>query len=315
MKKRMTILTILILMLMSSSAFASDISIKVDGKSIHMFEDTGIAFVDLNGRTMVPLRLITEKIGHTVKWQDETKTIIIDNNIKLKIGDKNITVGNINKQMDTVPIIKDGKTFVPLRFVSESLGYDIKFEPRFVGMNPVHSLTDKGWSVSYEPKYSGYILEILGAKLVDYDDSDNYIHLGYLDFERDLKDDRALENYLKDKNGDSYSLERFYLEAGGKGPTAPIFFIHTTLDDGTKAWELIIRQSNGYIDQLEPLLKNIAGNEAGEAINNYLIKGYEPNGLTKYGLKTDQWIKMSDKIEFYYDRASGSSTFYIRNIQ
>lgn len=46
-------------------------------------------------------------------------------NIKMKIGDSTFSVDGEDKQMDVEPFIKNNRTFVPIRFISEALGYEV----------------------------------------------------------------------------------------------------------------------------------------------------------------------------------------------
>jgi len=45
----------------------------------------------------------------------------------LQIGNKNYEVNGQQKQMDTVALLKESRTFVPVRFVSEALGATVKW--------------------------------------------------------------------------------------------------------------------------------------------------------------------------------------------
>jgi hypothetical protein len=47
--------------------------------------------------------------------------------IKLKIGSKSAFVNEDQKVLDAPPIIQNGRTLVPLRFIGESLGADITY--------------------------------------------------------------------------------------------------------------------------------------------------------------------------------------------
>lgn len=50
--------------------------------------------------------------------------------IKLKIGDKSIKVNGTHKSIDVAPFLKDRRTFVPVRFVSEALGYNVEWNDK-----------------------------------------------------------------------------------------------------------------------------------------------------------------------------------------
>ena len=98
-----------------------------------------------DGRTMVPIRFINEAFanygdsGYYIDYYDESRSVIlegerriemqIDSNI-VKItefdADKNeYAVKNIT--MDTAPVIQNNRTFVPIRFISEILGYKVDY--------------------------------------------------------------------------------------------------------------------------------------------------------------------------------------------
>lgn len=97
------------------------------------------AYVD-DSRTFVPIRELTELMGADVKWDQKTKSVSIilnDQNVKLKIDSRIVYVDGEKKQMDTASIPRlseyiaqngDCKTMVPLRFLSESLGFNVAWE-------------------------------------------------------------------------------------------------------------------------------------------------------------------------------------------
>ena len=78
-----------------------------------------------NGRTMVPLRFITEAMGATLVWDAATRTANItlaDNKIALTIGKTVAQVNSYDVALDAPAAIINSKTVVPLRFVAESMG-------------------------------------------------------------------------------------------------------------------------------------------------------------------------------------------------
>ncbi len=83
------------------------------------------------GTTFVPIRFISEVFGAKVEWQNIGKGRVI---IKLKdkeiILDIDKTTAFINKKPYTLlapPEIVNGRTFVPVRFISEGLGAEVKW--------------------------------------------------------------------------------------------------------------------------------------------------------------------------------------------
>jgi len=77
------------------------------------------------GRTMVPIRFISEALGAKVEWDSVTKGITItfkDKIIAMQVGSTSAMVNGRNVTLDAPPTIRLGRTFVPLRFISEALG-------------------------------------------------------------------------------------------------------------------------------------------------------------------------------------------------
>jgi len=82
------------------------------------------------GRTLVPLRAIFEALGATVKWDAPTHTITATKDstqIKLIVGGKAYKNGQATN-IDVPAKIIGGRTMVPLRFVSESLGCQVRWD-------------------------------------------------------------------------------------------------------------------------------------------------------------------------------------------
>lgn len=81
-----------------------------------------------NGRTLVPLRMIFEKIGANVKWEQETQTITAEKDeitVTMKIGDSVFYKNSSPVSLDVAPQIIYGKTMVPVRAIAESFGCDV----------------------------------------------------------------------------------------------------------------------------------------------------------------------------------------------
>ncbi|RXE57692.1 copper amine oxidase N-terminal domain-containing protein [Acetivibrio mesophilus] len=132
MKRIAKILTVILVItyLFSVPTFAVDLPIRVvvNGTKIN-FPDVE-PFIDENSRTQVPIRFVGEALGADVGWDGNTKKVTITLNgrkVVLQIGNKNYEVNGQKKQMDTVALLKESRTFVPVRFVSEALGATVKW--------------------------------------------------------------------------------------------------------------------------------------------------------------------------------------------
>ena len=115
----------------------SDLSIYINGSRVY-FPDAR-PFIDSADRTQVPVRFVTETMGYEVDWHDREKIVKIYNlgvspstKLYIKINENYITLyydGDGNRiYMDTTSQIVDDRTYIPLRYVAEALGYNVEWE-------------------------------------------------------------------------------------------------------------------------------------------------------------------------------------------
>ncbi|MCT4618989.1 MAG: stalk domain-containing protein [Marinisporobacter sp.] len=124
MKKTISVLLVGILMIcMSILSYATNNEIKVSVDDKILSFDVQPQIVE--GRTLVPFRGIFEALGSDVDWDGENKTAIgMRGNIiiKLPIGEKKAYKNDQPVEIDVPATIIEGRTFVPVRFIAESLG-------------------------------------------------------------------------------------------------------------------------------------------------------------------------------------------------
>lgn len=111
-----------------------DLTLTVDSKdylSKSIKKKMDIAPFIENGSTLVPFRTMFEELGYTINWDDSERSIfaykmgsqmklIIDNNIAIVNGQQKI--------IGVEPKIVNGRSFVPLRFVSENAGANVVWD-------------------------------------------------------------------------------------------------------------------------------------------------------------------------------------------
>lgn len=89
-------------------------------------------FIDAEaGRTLVPVRFVSEALGANVVWDPETRQVTItdeDKEIVLTIGSTEVQVNGVKQTIDCAPMLLPGRTFVPLRFVSETLKAEVDYK-------------------------------------------------------------------------------------------------------------------------------------------------------------------------------------------
>jgi hypothetical protein len=106
-----------------------DIIVTVDGNRVE-FPDAK-PFVDENWRTLIPVRFVTEDLGAEVEWDAEEREVYItkgSTRIMIRIDQRNIVVNGKIKTMDTNAIIKEDRTYVPIRYVAEELGATVGWD-------------------------------------------------------------------------------------------------------------------------------------------------------------------------------------------
>lgn len=103
-------------------------SLKVNGEEIK----SDIPPIIINGRSLVPVRAIFEKLGAQVFWDATEKKVTVSYNgkdIVLKINDTYATVNGEKVKMEVPAKIINDRTVVPLRFVGESLDMEVGWYP------------------------------------------------------------------------------------------------------------------------------------------------------------------------------------------
>ncbi|MFZ5651033.1 MAG: helical backbone metal receptor [Bacillota bacterium] len=112
---------------MADPAQAAEVKVLLNGKEIPM----DVKPVIENGRTLVPLRAIFEALGAKVDWEGTTGTVtaVKDGTIIKLVIDSTTALKNDEKANLDVPAkIFNGRTLVPLRFVSEALGARVDWD-------------------------------------------------------------------------------------------------------------------------------------------------------------------------------------------
>ena len=122
-----TIFTAIFATAISASAAGAAPNVRVNASLVE-FPDAQ-PFIDSNDRTLIPVRFVTEALGATVTWEQSTATAVIEQNgitVRVPIGSDTISITESGKtttaKMDTAAIIKQDRTYVPIRYVAEALG-------------------------------------------------------------------------------------------------------------------------------------------------------------------------------------------------
>ncbi len=130
MKKtyKIILLTLILLLWFTATAFAQDtIKVYVDNERVDFDVEP---FIE-NGRTLIPLRGVFEKLGARVDWNKSLMEVVIkdDNNeIEMILGKDKVMVNGIIKDIDVPTRMINSRTFAPLRFAAENLGHAVSWD-------------------------------------------------------------------------------------------------------------------------------------------------------------------------------------------
>ncbi|PAF28724.1 N-acetylmuramoyl-L-alanine amidase family protein [Paenibacillus sp. 7516] len=104
-------------------------SIVLDGVTLD--QRSGAPAENVGNAVMVPIRIVSENLGYQVKWEKETKSVLVQNgsrSIAMMAGKDTATVNGRPVKLDSPPLVKQGTTLVPLRFVGEGMGLEVGWD-------------------------------------------------------------------------------------------------------------------------------------------------------------------------------------------
>lgn len=151
MKKRvlsMVVMAALLLTMWSGVAFADNdiVTVFLDGKELEF----DVPAQTINDRTMVPIRAIFENMGAIVEWDEATSSAICTKDstvVKMTIDSKDMYINNQVKELDVAPVVINGRTLAPARYVAEAFGADVQWD---AATQRVNIFTQKSLSPTQE---------------------------------------------------------------------------------------------------------------------------------------------------------------------
>lgn len=115
--------------LSTATCFASTIRISLNGSILK----TNVAPIQTSGTALVPIRVISENLGASVKYDPNRKLISIttaNTSIELVIDQRTAKVNGRNVSLNVAPQIVNNTTMVPIRFISENLNCTVNWDAR-----------------------------------------------------------------------------------------------------------------------------------------------------------------------------------------
>ncbi len=93
-----------------------------------LFTMDAAPYVDSNWRTMVPIRALAEAFDATVTYDNDDRTVTIEyenQTIVMTVDESAYTINGEEAEMDTEAVIKGDRTYVPVRFAAEAMGFTV----------------------------------------------------------------------------------------------------------------------------------------------------------------------------------------------
>lgn len=154
--------------LSQSLVYGSSLSLKYDG-STHVYDKTPITLyvnnmevisevmppVQIEGYVLVPIREVFQALGATVQWKSSERKVCIEKDnslIVLELNNKDAWVNGEIKEMEIAPKEINEKVMVPIRFISEALGYKVAWlnNERSVHINEQTSIIQSNSNINQD---------------------------------------------------------------------------------------------------------------------------------------------------------------------
>lgn len=159
-------------------------------------------------RTFLPLRVVAEDLGFKVDWNQDKKEIKVSKDkdqVTMHLGTKDFFFNGEKKSMDVMPFVEGERTYVPIRFVGETLGCKVEWDREramvLVGQYPSVKDGLKGDRVPVKELGLSYVLpEGAKDKLVTGLAMDQYTFFDRMNKEAKSEFDGRIGGFYLDKN-------------------------------------------------------------------------------------------------------------------
>jgi hypothetical protein len=87
-----------------------------------------------SGCTLVPVRYLADALGAQTGWDAGKQTVAVSTSVytvSLVIGSTFLKVNGQTQTMDHAPVIKNGRTYLPARWVANVLGYQVDWNAQY----------------------------------------------------------------------------------------------------------------------------------------------------------------------------------------
>ncbi len=151
----------------TAAADSPQTKIYVTGEQVAFTEDTGIPFESQNHRTMVPLRVVMEKFGVAVDWDEKTESALLSKDgisLTVTLNSKTLKTGDgTTITTDEAPLETGGRIYLPIRAVAEAFGGYVLWNEQ---LNSVFVLGDEYFEFRDMFNYNGELSKYVDTVVV-----------------------------------------------------------------------------------------------------------------------------------------------------
>ena len=139
LKIQLLSLALVLCLLFSSNVYAEGPSqIIINSVVAEIPADMG-SIKEFSGRTFVPVRFLLEYFNYSVSWDEEDRIVfgrnLLGDVFVMQVGSPFLTVRedgkkseNITMDVEPVLIAEEGRTYVPIRFLAQAIGYTVGYD-------------------------------------------------------------------------------------------------------------------------------------------------------------------------------------------
>ncbi|NPV44285.1 MAG: copper amine oxidase N-terminal domain-containing protein [Firmicutes bacterium] len=103
----------------------------INGNKLEIDPGRGTMPLIMGSRTILPIRAVVEALEGSIRWNENERKITINRQntaIEMWVGKKEMLVNGEEIRNDVPPVIIEGRTYVPVRFVAENLNCDVNWD-------------------------------------------------------------------------------------------------------------------------------------------------------------------------------------------
>jgi len=111
---------------------SNDLTIKLNGRDMVFDQSSSLGkpFIDDSGRTLVPVRKLLDEMGVEVEYNKDRRAVYASKGgyrVKIPIDESFVETPNGRIEMDTKAVIKEGRAYIPLRYLFEAFAMPVEW--------------------------------------------------------------------------------------------------------------------------------------------------------------------------------------------